>query len=97
MTIESNLKLKGTFDRKNLQGIFGERVLVPYMIQHKLKKLLVILDSAPPHKAVSLIKYFKSKSIKRKMIPGGLTGALQPGDTHWFSPMKRFVNIFFLI
>ena len=65
------------------------------MIQHKLKKLLVILDSAPPHKAVSLIKYFKSKSIKRIMIPGGLTGALQPGDTHWFSPMKRFVNIFF--
>ncbi len=72
-------------------------MLVPYMLQHNLKKLLIILDSAPPHKAVSLQKYFSSKKIELKMIPDGLTGVLQPGDTHWFSSMKKYEIIHILL
>jgi hypothetical protein len=79
----------GTFDQYNIRELLGERVLIPYMLQNKLKKLLVILDSAPPHKAMSLIKYFSSKRIELKKIAGGLTGLVQPGDAHWISPMKR--------
>jgi hypothetical protein len=67
----------GTFDQYNIREMLGERVLIPYMLQNKLKKLLVILE------------YFSSKRIEFKKIAGGLTGLVQLGDTIWFSPMKR--------
>ena len=83
------IRIKGTFDQYNLRSIFVDRVLLPYMLANKLKKLLIILDRAPPHKAKSLQKYLALKKITFRMIPSNLTGILQPGDTHWFSNMKK--------
>ena len=65
------------------------------MLANNLKKLLLVLDHAPPHLAKALQKYLASKKISLQMIPRTLTGILQPGDTHWFSSMKKYIYNFF--
>lgn len=74
-----------------------DRLIVPYMLTNQLKKILLILDQAPPHISKSLQSYMRSKKILMHFIPKNLTGILQPGDTHLFAGMKRCLKHFFLI
>ena len=60
------------------------------MLANKIKKILLILDQARPHKSNALNTYLISRGIRRHFIPANLTGVLQPADTHWFSGMKTF-------
>ena len=59
----------GTFDQTNLKSLFVDCVLTQYMKQNNIKKLMVILDQAPPHMSKLFRSYMSSKKIHTVSIP----------------------------
>jgi hypothetical protein len=49
---------------------------------------LLVFDSACPHIAKKVKAYLHSRGILFVVIPGGLTGLLQPCDVSWFKTLK---------
>ena len=50
--------------------------------------ILLVFDSARPHISEKVKAFLHSKGILFAVIPGGLTGLLQPCDVSWFKPLK---------
>jgi hypothetical protein len=81
--------LLATFDQHVLVDHFVNRVLVPFMLRWSLKKILLILDSAPCHKTAKMNNALLSANIKKILIPASTTGILQMADVLWFAFMKK--------
>lgn len=51
-------------------------------------KLLLVFDSAPSHISKQVKAHLRARKILCAVIPGGLTGYLQPCDFGLFKPLK---------
>ena len=49
---------------------------------------MLVFDSARAHLGVAVKNYLHERGILFCVIPGGLTGLLQPADVMWFRPLK---------
>ena len=58
------------------------------MIVTPSNKILLVFDSARSHISKEIKAFMRDRKILFCVIPGGLTGFLQPADAFWFKPMK---------
>jgi len=56
-------------------------------------KILLIFHSARSHISKDIKKYLKLRKIFFCVIPGGLTGLLQPADAYWFKTLKTNIRM----
>jgi hypothetical protein len=54
--------------------------------------ILLVFDSARSHISAKVKSYLHSRGILFAVIPGGLTGLLQPCDVAWFKPLKFSIS-----
>ena len=54
--------------------------------------VLLVFDSAKSHIAKAVKEHLHRRKILFCVIPGGLTGWIQPADLMWFSPLKAAIK-----
>jgi len=64
------------------------RFQFPFVIRNTV---LLIFDSARAHISSKVKEFLHAKGILFAVIPGGLTGLLQPCDVMWFKPLKNHI------
>jgi len=71
--------------------LFKRWIEYAFPVLFSSKKLLVF-DSARSHLSRIVKDYLHSRGILFCVIPGGLTGLLQPADVMWFKPLKSHLR-----
>ncbi|KAH9126112.1 hypothetical protein AeMF1_003413 [Aphanomyces euteiches] len=66
---------------------------VRYIFAYHPRPLLLVFDSAPSHLSRDVKAFLHSQDILFAVIPGGLTGYLQPADVSWFKPLKNALKV----
>ena len=61
----------------------------PFVVRDSI---LLVFDSARAHISKKVKAFLHSKGILFAVIPGGLTGLLQPCDVVWFKPLKDSIS-----
>ncbi|KAL0241517.1 hypothetical protein GEMRC1_006752 [Eukaryota sp. GEM-RC1] len=68
------------------------QLMFPLTSKAAASRMLLIFDSAPAHRSKKVKAYLKERGFNYVLIPGGLTGLLQPADVSWFKPMKATIR-----
>ena len=64
------------------------RFMFPFVARDTI---LLVFDSARSHISKKVKAYLHTRGILFAVIPGGLTGLLQPCDVSWFKPLKASI------
>lgn len=69
------------------------KIYLNYIFPFRLsEERYLVMDSARPHISVSTKNLLQRKNIKIIVIPGGITGLVQPADVFWIKKIKSFAQ-----
>jgi len=85
-----------TFDSEVIKSGYIDRVLLPYMLQHSIKKSCIYLDNATCHKRKDVLQKFSSHKIKPTFFPSRTTKFFQVCYLKFFKSYFCPENLFFL-